>query len=144
MDKFSFTSGLKAIDALQKLWDASDSFKLGNFTNRFTEMTKQLDERGNALAVLVSSPKTDEKTKKKYASELEEIALTLTELKKLADCVYDQFKTYPGNMPKPIENAWAIYCRSIWGKAKKELFPFIYGFRAGNIYALKYGNAWKK
>jgi hypothetical protein len=43
-------------------------------------------------------------------------------------------------MPKPIENAWAIFGDLLWGASK---IPFIFGFRAGNVFALKYGNVWK-
>lgn len=143
MSEYSISAGLEAIDALQKLWEAGTSFNSPKFTTRFRKVINELDDRRTSLLRLSTSPQTDDETKKRLISQAEEIQLTFAELNKLAQSVYDQMKKYPGKMPKPIENAWAIFCQCLWGKAKKELFPFIFGFRAGNVFALKYGNVWE-
>jgi len=143
MSKYSMSAGLEAIDALQKLWEADAIFNSPRFTTRFRKVIHELDDRRTSLMRLSASPQTDDETKKRLISQVEEIQLTFAELNRLAQSVYDQMKKYPGTMPKPIENAWGIFCQCIWGKAKKELFPFISGFRAGNVFALKYGNVWE-
>lgn len=143
MSKYSMSAGLEAIDALQKLWEASPSFNSPKFTTRFRKVINELDDRRTSLMRLSTSPQIDDQAKKRLISQVEEIQLTFTELNRLAQSVYDQMKEYPGKMPKPIENAGAIFCQCIWGKAKKELFPFIFGFRVGNVFALRYGNVWE-
>lgn len=143
MDKYSISSGLEALDALKKLWEASESFQSQKFTERYRKIIHELDDRRTSLMRLSVSPKIADDTKHRLISEVEEIQLTFTELNRLAESLYDQMKNYPGKMPKPIENAWVIFCRCLWGQAKKEMIPFMLGFRAGNVFALKYGDMWR-
>jgi hypothetical protein len=140
MDKYSIGAGLEAIDALQRLWKVSPSFSSRKFTKRFVQAIRQLDARRTSLVQLSFSPPVDAESKQRLISEIEEIQLTFSELNRLAESVHDLMKKYPGSMPKPIENAWAIFAHCLWGKANKEMLPFIFGFRAGNVFALKYGN----
>jgi hypothetical protein len=140
MAEYSMGAGLDAIDALEKLWKASDNFKSKDFTKKYRKAIHELDDKRTNLMKSISSPKTNEETKQQLMLEVEEIQLTFAELKRLSDTIYDLMNTYPEKMPKPVENAWAIFSNCIWGSL---MFPFFLGFRAGNIFALKYGNTWQ-
>jgi hypothetical protein len=137
---YSITSGIDAIDALQKLLDMKTNFTSKKFVKKYTKLIQELDGKRTRLWTLSLSPDIDAETKQRAISEAEEIQLTFAELKRLADTIYDLMKKYPGKMPKPIENAWAIFGDLLWGTFK---LPFIFGFRAGTIFALKYGNVWE-
>jgi hypothetical protein len=134
-------SGLELVEALQKLGEANDRFKNRKFTEKYNKMTRELDDRKMELILLISSPGIRAETKRRYMEEVEDIQLTFQELKRVADCVYDQFNNYPSKMPNHIEAAWSIYGCSIW--SKKELLPFLFGLRAGYILGLKYRDIWQ-
>jgi len=140
MAKYSMDSGLDAIDALEKLWKASDQFKSKDFTKKYRKAIHELDDKRTDLMKSISSSRMNEETKQQLMNQVEEIQLTFSELGRLADTIYDLMSIYPDKMSKPIENAWAIFGNCLWGRL---MLPFIAGFRAGNIFAIKYGNTWQ-
>lgn len=147
MDKYSVEAGLEASDALQKFIEAGLPYE---FIKGLSKMIDELDNNRTSMAQLSYSSQTNNETKQKLNNQVEEIQLTFTELKRVAESVYDLHKKYPRNMPKPIENAWSIYCQCLLlGKVKKDkevarrfVELFFLGFPAGTIFALKYGNVW--
>jgi hypothetical protein len=137
---YSITSGIDAVDALQKLLGTNANFASKKFIKKYNKVINELDDKRTKLYHLSLSPNIDEETKRQLINKVEEIQLTFAELKRLSETIYDLMNKYPGNMPKPIENAWAIFGDLLWGKSK---IPFIFGFRAGTIFSLKYGNIWE-
>ena len=140
MSEYSISAGLEAVDALQRLWEANEKFNSKDFIKKYRKLINELDDKRTNLMRLSFSSKIDDEAKQQLTNQVEEIQLTFTELKRLAETVYDLMKKYPEKMPKPIENAWAIFGDCLWGKL---MLPFIFGFRAGNVFALKYGNTWQ-
>lgn len=140
MAEYSISSGVNTIDALQKLMDTNANFASKKFVKQWSKLIDELDKKRGNLWLQSQSPSISYEKKLECQQSLEEIQLTFAELKRMAEVVNEAYKKYPGSMPKPIENAWAIFGDCLWGSLK---IPFIFGFRLGNIFALKYGNTWK-
>ena len=140
MSEYSIGAGLEAVDALEKFSKAGFPLK---FIEKLSEKTIAIDNRTTSLMQQWSSSQVDEETKKTLMNEVQELQFTFKELNKVADAVYDLFEKYPSDMTKPIENAWAILIECLWGKAKKEMAPFVLGIRVGTVFTLKYGNPWE-
>jgi hypothetical protein len=143
MAQYNMSSGIEAVDALQKLWEASPTFNSQKFTETFRKIINELDDRRTNIVQLIYSTKVDDENKRKLTIEMNEIQMTFTELKRLSETIYELMRNTPGKLPKPIENAWSIFSHCIYGKDKKETLSFILGFRAGTVFSLKYGNVWR-